>query len=89
MEGGNPVLNISADLTNADGEVVTARANLDVLTTFHTEHWAEDGVSPIYAAVHLPEGLTPGTYDLCVRVEKEDREVGTRRLTALTVINDR
>lgn len=84
----DPVLNISAYLTNADGEVVTGRANSGVLTTFHTEHWAEDGVSPIYAAVHVPEGLTPGAYDLWVRAEKDDREGGTRRLTSLTVNND-
>ena len=85
----DPVLIITTYLTNADGEVVTARANSDVLSTFHTEHWVEDGISPIYTAVHVPQGLSPGAYELWVRVEEKGREFATRRLTALTVINDR
>ena len=85
----NPVLNITTDLTNADGKVVTARAISDLLTIFHTEHWAEGGISPIYTALHVPERLSPGAYELRVRVEEEGRERATRRLTALTVINDR
>lgn len=84
----DPVLNITTFLGNANGEVVTERANSDVLSTFHTEHWAEDGISPIYTAVHVPQGFSPGTYELCVRVKEEDREIATRRLTALTVNND-
>ncbi len=70
-------------------EKSSPRANSDLLTIFHTEHWAEGGISPIYTAVHVPERLSPGAYELWVRVEEEGREFATCRLTALTVINDR
>jgi len=85
---GDPVLNITTYLTNADGEVITERANSDVLTTFHTEHWIEDGISSIYTAIHVPEGLSPGAYDLWVRIKREDRDGPVNRLTSLTVDND-
>lgn len=84
----DPVLNITAYLTNADGIVVSEPSSLDVLTTFQSEYWAEDEISPIYTAVHVPEDLSPGAYELWVRVEEEGREFATGRLTSLTVDGD-
>ncbi len=84
----DPVLNVTAFLTNTEGEVVSERSNLDVLTTFHSEHWAEKEVVPIYTTVQVPEVLEPGVYELWVRVEEEGRKRGTRRLTSLTLDND-
>ena len=83
-----PVLNSAAFLINTEGEVVSERSNLDVLTPFHIEQWTEKEVVPIYTTVQVPEVLEPGVYELWVRVEEEGRKRGTHRLTSLTLDND-
>ncbi len=83
-----PVLNNAAFLINTEGEVVSERSNLDVLTPFHIEQWTEKEVVPIYTTVQVPEVLEPGVYELWVRVEEEGRKRGTHRLTSLTLDND-
>ena len=81
----DPVLNITPYLTTSGGEVVTERSASNVLTTFQTEYWAEDEVSPIYTPFRAPDSLAPGAYFLWVRIEEEGRTVVTRKLTAITV----
>ena len=72
-------LNITTDLVNKKGEVVAAPS------TFHTEYWAEDEVSPIYTPIQAPDSLAPGAYFLWVRVEGASRTPATLKLTAITV----
>ena len=81
----DPVLNITPYLTTSGGEVVTERSASNVLTTFQTEYWAEDEVSPIYTPFRAPDSLAPGASFLWVRIEEEGRTVVTRKLTAVTV----
>ena len=60
----DPVLNNTAFLTNSHREIVGERSALQVFTTFHTEHWPEDKVSPVCTPLPLPDELAPGAYDL-------------------------
>ena len=85
----NPVLNITAFLADNEGKAVTERSAAHVLTTFQTEHWAEDEVSSIYTPLHVPDGLAPGTYYLWVRIEEEDQDDVTRKLTTIAVRGSR
>ena len=85
----NPILNITAFLADNEGKAVTERSAAHVLTTFHTEHWAEDEVSSIYTPLHVPDGLAPGTYFLWVRIEEEGQDDVTRKLTAIVVRGSR
>lgn len=81
----NPILKITAFLTDKDGEAVTEQSASDVLTTFQTEFWAEDEISPVYTPVHVPADLTPGAYDLQVRLEEDGDVRVTRQLTVISV----
>ena len=77
----NPPSKMSVYLTNNDKKVVAERSFASMFTTFQTNHRAENEVYPIYTAVHVPNGLAPGTYSLWLRIEEEGRDDETSNLT--------